>query len=156
MFNQSWGTGEILMPQLKVGERINGVIVVKPEKLGSPGEANVYVKVRIALGYHIGGLEKEAKSSLEETRLEMKLPDGLTLQHDWQGPKTEKLNDGSSGYRKDVVFQNRLQVEPGVAPGKLKIQIKIFFQVCNEALCWPPEEISREIELEVGNGMEGK
>jgi DsbC/DsbD-like thiol-disulfide interchange protein len=156
MLVESSAAEEISMPPLKPGERVNAAAVVEPHKLGAGRGANVYVKMRIALGHHVCGLEKLEKGSLAPTKIEVKLPEGFSLDHEWWGPKAEKLEDGSSGYTGDVVFRNGLRAKPGSASGKLKIEIKISFQVCNEALCWPPEEISREIELEVEAGTEAK
>jgi len=48
-----------------------------------------------------------------------------------------------------VLFKRRFLVESG-AGGKVHKLPAIFrFQVCNEALCWPPETISLETEFEV-------
>jgi hypothetical protein len=48
-----------------------------------------------------------------------------------------------------VLFKRRFVVERGAASKIHKLSAALRFQVCNEALCWPPETISLETEIEV-------
>ena len=51
---------------------------------------------------------------------------------------------GSEPFR----VEEQRAVERGEAR-KHKLPVKLRYQVCNEALCWPPENIVLETELEV-------
>jgi hypothetical protein len=60
-------------------------------------------------------------------------------------------DDGSRTLSGDILFQRRYTiVDQGVGPmpGE-KIPVDLTFQVCNEALCWPPETIRLETLLNV-------
>ena len=132
---------------LKPGERINAGAVIEPSLVTTEQKPWVYVKARIAPGHHVYGLKKALESAIP-TKLEMRLPDGISLAGEWSAPRPDKSGSAEI-YRKEVVFRNRLVIGGKVSPGKYKARIKIAFQVCNEALCWPPEELEREVEFEV-------
>jgi DsbC/DsbD-like thiol-disulfide interchange protein len=138
---------EIKMPELKPGERIATRAVVQPARFGPGEQARIFLKVLIAPGHYIYALKKSSNSSTP-TSVELKLPDGLKLAGEWEGPPPEKIGE-ASGYRKEVVFRNRLVAGKDVALGKQKADIKVAFQVCNEAVCWPPESRVTPAEFEL-------
>jgi hypothetical protein len=108
-------------------------------------EIPVFVKVRLAPGFHIYALEK-TNSPNRATEIEAKLPAGLRLDEPWRGPEPKKLSDGSRVYENQAVFTNVLKGTPN---GE-KVEITVSFQVCNELLCWPPEKLIREAVFERG------
>ncbi len=138
---------EIPMSPLKPGDKLVAGAAVHPVKFSSEQKPWLFVKVQIASGHHIYAMKKSLKSSLP-TRLTVTLPDGVALTGEWEAPEPEKIA-GALVYRKEVVFRNRLTIDKKVAPARHKAQIELSFQVCNEALCWPPDDLIKEVEFEV-------
>ena len=139
---------DIPMAALAPGQRIDAAIAIEPKKIGPSKSVGLFVKLRIAPGHYIYSLERSGKSN-EPTSFEVNLPNGFSLSGPWKGPEPKRQTDGSKVFRGDVVFWNHLSASPAVPPGKRKMSVKVSFQVCNEAVCWPPQKISRELELEV-------
>jgi hypothetical protein len=138
---------DVPVPKLRPGEKIAIGAKVQPSRVTAAKSPWLFVKVQIAPGHHIYALEKSLSSSVP-TRVEVKLPDGVRLEGPWSPPRPEKIG-GALVYRKEVVFPNRLLLNKDFPPGKYKAEIKVSFQVCNEALCWPPESLVTEVEFEV-------
>jgi DsbC/DsbD-like thiol-disulfide interchange protein len=138
---------EIPLPERKSGERVVLGAKIQPAKSSAEQKPKILVNLVIAPGHHIYGLKKSLSSSVP-MKVEVKLPDGFKLADDWQAPQPEKIG-GASVYRKEVLFRNRVSVPKNAAPGKHKAEIKVSFQVCNEALCWPPESLVTDVEFEV-------
>lgn len=129
---------EIKLEAPSAAQRINMAVAVG--RSSENKEIPVFVKVRLAPGYHIYALEK-TNSRNQATEIEAELPPGLRLEGQWRGPEPKKLSDGSRVYEKEVVFTNVLK---GTSKGQ-KVEITLSFQVCNELLCWPPEKLRREV-----------
>jgi len=142
------------MPELKAGERVIARSKIEPSKFSREQKASVFVKLQIAPGHHIYSLKKSLSSSVPTT-VELKLPDGVKLDAEWEAPKPEKVGEALV-YRKQVVLRNRLALSEKIPPGKHKAEIRIRFQVCNEAVCWPPESLVTEVEFEVLNSVAEK
>ena len=138
---------DIPVPELKPGQRIGIGAKLQPSKVDPTQKPWLFVKLLIAPGHHIYAMEKSLSSSVP-TKVEVKFPDGVKLEGAWSPPSSEKIG-GALVYRKEVVFPNRLVLSKNLAPGKYKAEIKVSFQVCNEALCWPPESLVTEVEFEV-------
>ena len=138
------------VPELKLeapsaAQRINMAVAVGRSRENK--EIPVFVKVRLAPGYHVYALEK-TNSRNQATEIEAKLPAGLRLDGPWRGPEPKELSDGSRVYESEAIFTNVLK---GTPKGE-KVEITVSFQVCNELLCWPPEKLSREVVF--GKGEE--
>jgi hypothetical protein len=130
------------VPELKLeapsaAQRINMAVAVG--RSSENKEIPVFVKVRLAPGYHVYALEK-TNSRNQATEIEAKLPAGLRLDGPWRGPEPKKLSDGSRVYENEAVFTNVLKGTPKAE----KVEITVSFQVCNELACWPPEKLTRE------------
>lgn len=139
---------EIKLPDRKPGERIQAAAALSPSRL-APGEsAEIFLKVRLAPGHHIYALGKSG-SDLKPTAITVELPPNLSLAGDWKAPEPSALDDGSRVHKGEVIFRNRLTAGAGLPPGRLKIPVTLKYQVCNDLLCWPPEEILNAVELEV-------
>ena len=124
-------------------KRINMAVAVG--RSGENKEIPVFVKLRLAPGFHVYALEN-ANSRNQATVIEARLPAGLRLDGPWRGPEPKKLSDGSRVYENEAVFTN---VVKGTPKGQ-KLEITLSFQVCNELVCWPPEKLSREVVLGKG------
>ena len=113
-----------------------------------PGDSiTLFVKLRIAPGHHIYALEDSGCRNLP-TSLDATLPRVLKPDGSWVGPEPKVQKDGSRTIAVEALFRRRFMVERGEAR-KHKLPVKLRYQVCNEALCWPPENIVLETELEV-------
>lgn len=145
---------EIPMPERKTGQRVVVGAKIEPSRFSHEQKAQLFVKLQIAPGHHIDSLKKSLNSSVPTT-VEIKLPDGAKLDAEWEAPKPEKIGEALV-YRKEVVLRNRLVIGEKVAPGKHKAEMRIRFQVCNEAVCWPPESLVTEVEFEVPKSLAEK
>jgi DsbC/DsbD-like thiol-disulfide interchange protein len=75
------------------------------------------------------------------TRLELKLPRGVTQQSPWQLPvsKPKESPLGQVGtYANDVRFMVPLLVDPLAPPGKVEVQCTFHFQACSDSTCLSP------------------
>jgi len=128
--------------------RVTAGAAIQPAK-GSPGEVvTVFVKVRIASGHWIYALEDSGSSSLPTS---LATPSGSALRptEHWRGPEPKGKEDGSRIYKGEALFQRRFVIEPGATEALTKLPLTLTCQVCNEALCWPPETISLEPMLKI-------
>lgn len=129
--------------------RVTAAAIIQPA-IASPGDSiTVIVKVRIASGHWIYALEKSGSSNL---------PTALETPSDWQplgsaspwrGPEPKTKEDGSRIYAGEAVFQRRFVLGSPAKGAIRRLPITIKYQVCNEALCWPPATISLEPVLKV-------
>ena len=129
---------EIKLEAPSAAQRINMAVAVGQSSENK--EIPMFVKVRLAPGFHIYALEKTSSRN-QATEIEAELPPGLRLEGPWRGPEPKKLSDGSRVYEKEAVFTNILK---GTPKGQ-KAKITLSLQVCNELVCWPPEKLSREV-----------
>jgi hypothetical protein len=102
------------------------------------------VKLRIASGHWIYALEDSGSHSQPTALAVMneKLP--LRADGPWRGPEPKVKSDGARTYAGEAVFERRFVVGPVSEKTNSKLPITIKYQVCNEALCWPPATISLE------------
>lgn len=140
---------EITVPAPEGTNRVTASAIIQPV-VASPGNSiTVTVKVRIAPGHWIYALENSGSRNQ---------PTALETQHDWQplrstgpwrGPEPKTKGDGSRIYASEAVFQRRFVLDSSARETTRKLPIRIKYQVCNEALCWPPATISVEPVLKV-------
>ncbi len=115
----------------------------------SRGETvTVFVKVRVAPGHHIYALDKPGTMNIP-TSLEAELPRTIRPEGPWRGPDPKVSEDGSRILSGDLLFQRRFRIEPQAEAGTCEVLIQIKYQVCNEALCWPPATIPLKLQLKV-------
>lgn len=136
---------EIPLPKFERGQKIVAAARAHPQKVKAGENLTLFLKVRISPGHHIYAFENTG--SAEPTKIEANLRKVATG-HGWTGPKPAD-EKGTSVYKGEVLFQSKLHLRHSTAPGKYTIPVKMTFQVCNEALCWPPETLIREVEVEV-------
>jgi hypothetical protein len=141
---------QITVPPPEGTNRVTAGAIIQPA-IASPGDSiTVIVKVRIAPGHWIYALENSGSRNQ---------PTAFETQHDgqplrsvgpWRGPEPKTKSDGSRIYAGEAVFQRRFVLESPAKEATRKLPITIKYQVCNEALCWPPATISVEPVLRVG------
>jgi hypothetical protein len=128
--------------------RVTAGIAVRSAK-AAPGEVvTVFVKARVAEGHWIYAMEKSRSKNIP-TRIEDSVPIGFEARGPWRGP-APKVQDGSRILAgDDLLFQRQFRIATRVEPQKCKLRFKLEFQVCNDLVCWPPESIDMEAELEI-------
>jgi hypothetical protein len=129
-------------------KRVTAGVAAQPSTV-RPGESfTLFVKARIAPGHHIYALEDSGCSNLP-TSLDAALPGVLAPDGPWRGSEPKQHDDGSRTLADEVLFKRRFLIERGAGGKTHKLPATLRFQVCNEALCWPPETISLETQFEV-------
>ena len=143
------------MPEMGVAapspaERVATGVAVQPGHV-RPGETvTVFVKVRLAPGFHIYALEDSGGSNVPTTiNASLRLRQVLEADSPWRGPEPQSQPDSSRTLAGDLVFQRRFLVKDHAQPGRYQLPLTVYLQVCNEALCWPPETIALETQLDV-------
>jgi hypothetical protein len=140
----------IRLTQTVSGERLQAGIGLSTNKI-VPGESfTLFLKIKTAEGHWIYDLDKSGSSNIP-TSIETVLPPGVVPQGKWITAKAKQKTDGSRVYQGEFVFSRRFsfQKKPETRFGKQRIALKLSFQICNEALCWPPEHLQLETEVEL-------
>ncbi len=140
---------EIAVPAPSDATRLAAGVAVQPGRARLGEEVTVYVKVRLAPGFHIYGLDDGGNSNNVPTSISVALSQVLESGSAWRGPKPKAQDDGSRILTGDVLFERRFLVRAQARPGRYVVPVKVSLQVCNEAACWPPETIALEAGLEV-------
>ena len=139
-------TIQVTAPSAK--QRVSAAVALQPAN-AAPGEiVTVFIKVRIAEGHWIYALDKSGSENLP-TRIEAKLPREIQQDGPWRGPEPKLKPDGARAIAGEALFSSRVLVEGYARSAKHKLLLKLEFQVCNDLVCWPPETIDMEAELEV-------
>jgi len=139
---------EISPPAPGGTKRITAAVAVQPRTVRAGDTLTLFVKARIAAGHHVYALDDSGCSNLP-TSLEAGMRGVLTPDGPWRGPEAKLEDDGSRTLAGEVLFKRRFIVARGAGNKIYKFPVTLRFQVCNEALCWPPETISLETEFEV-------
>jgi hypothetical protein len=139
---------EIVLPAPTSTKRVTVGAAVQPAAVRPGDTLTLFVKERIAAGHHIYALEDSGCSNLP-TALDAALRNVLTPDGPWRGPEPKVNQDGSRTLAGEVWFKRRFLVGSSANSRTYQLPITLRFQVCNEALCWPPETISLETEFEV-------
>ena len=62
---------------------------------------------------------------------------------------TEKYDPGfdmtSFYHQGDTRFSNQVLMKDDLIPGVYELVVKVYYQVCNDRLCYPPQEVSKKI-----------
>lgn len=118
-----------------------------------PGETfKVAVELKINGGWHINANPVNDEFLLPTT-LTMEENSGLKiLQTSYPKPKTGKFEYSEAElqiYSTEALLGLLVKAEEDLAPGALKLRLKINYQACNDRFCLPPKEISLEIPVAV-------
>jgi len=139
---------EMIVPAPTGTKRVTASVAVQPRTVRRGETLTLFVKARIAPGHHIYALEDSGCSNLP-TSLDATLRGVITPDGPWHGPEPKQHDDGSRTLTGEVLFKRHFLVESGAGGKTHKLPATLRFQVCNEALCWPPETITLETEFEV-------
>lgn len=96
---------------------------------------------KIAPGYHIYGPQDEV---MKPFRVELTLPDGLSLDRPLAYPPPKSIRDEALGklvthYSSDIPMPViRLKASEELSQGELRIQALVTYQACDESSCFPP------------------
>jgi hypothetical protein len=125
-------------------------MLIHPSTVAPGDTVTVLVKARIAAGHWIYALGKSG-SVTEPTSLEISWPDLLSPLGQWMSTAPKLKQDGSRTYSGTVLFQKEFRVGSKAADQLLKLPLRLKFQTCNEAVCFPPQEITVQAELKVSS-----
>ena len=129
--------------------RVTAGVAPQPARVAAGETVTVFVKARIAEGHWIYALEKSGSKNLP-TRMEDSVSAALEALGPWRSPAPKTQEDGSRTLTGDeVFFQRQYRIATDARAQKHKLRFKLEFQVCNDMVCWPPETIDMETELEV-------
>ncbi len=144
-------------PPLTVAEptvtnRVTAGALLWPKRAHPNEVVTLYIKVRLAPGFHIYALDHSGVSTMP-TKIIDSLPNALRPQCPWRSTAPKTLEDGSRVLMGDVLFQRPLRVSAAARPGTNVVPVELQFQICNEALCWPPDKLQLKTQLEVLSSM---
>ena len=123
---------------------------IDPGKAAPGATVTVAVRLRILEPWHIYAVNKPTGVSVP-TKLELKLPAGVTKVGEWDIPKPKAYESDEEVfiYAKDVVFRHQVKVADD-ASGLLNIKCDVKYQPCNNDSCKPPTSGVASVALEVG------
>jgi hypothetical protein len=128
--------------------------VVRPAS-ATVGEAvTVAVRMKIAPGWHTYA-SAGTGGTVEVTRLEESLPNGIKTAGDWRMPEARPERDGSETYSGDVVFLRTFRLDTARA-GTVELPIRVSFQACNHEQCLPPKSITLTARWEIKPRASGR
>jgi hypothetical protein len=97
---------------------------------------------RTAIGWHVSAVESADQAApAEPTRLDLRLPPGVSLDGDWVLPQPENCVDAMGrrrAYTDDVTFRRRIKIDDRQLPGILAVPCTVSYQACNDTLCTRP------------------
>jgi hypothetical protein len=104
----------------------------------SDRSVELFVRFRVAEGYHIYAMDRRAGENIPTT-IELDADAFLTPDGPWQMlPATSSSTATLHG---EFYFCRRFLVHQTGPPQQRTTEIKIGYQACNDAVCWPPETI---------------
>lgn len=137
---------ELAAPSLS--ERVSAAATVQPSLL-HPGErGTVFIRIRVAAGCHVYPLEDPA-TRYTATTIRWEAPDALMQEGPWLGPEPRVELDGSRTLSGDLWFQGPFRVSAAASQQSIVLRLQLSFQVCNEAVCWPPETKTLETRMDI-------
>ena len=141
-------TPEIVVPVPKGTNRVTAAAVFHPVTAHAGETVSLLVKARIAPGHWIYAVDDSGSHNVATTVItESGHP--FRLAEPWRSSQPKVKSDGSRVYAAEVVLQSRFQIDRAAADGMQRLPVTLRYQVCNEALCWPPATISLEPVLKV-------
>jgi hypothetical protein len=143
---------EVQIEPLTEGKRVAVGAAFQSSKASSGQAVPLFVRIRIAPGHHIYALDEKGSNN-EASAIKVNFPPtySFSLAGPWRGPEP-KVVKGQRIYEGEVLFRNQVVIGSYMAQKAHKFSIETTFQVCNEALCWPPEKVTREVTLEIVSG----
>ncbi len=136
------------VPEPSSTNRLTAGALVWPNRARPGQPVTLFLKVRVAPGFHIYALDHSGRSTVP-TKISGALPDALQPQGPWRSTPPKTIEDGSRALMGDILFQRSLEASPKARPGSNEVAVELEFQLCNEAACWPPEKVHLKTILEV-------
>jgi hypothetical protein len=124
---------------------------VRPLSTTKGETTTVAVRMKMAPGWHTYA-SAGAEGSVEVTRLEEKLPNGVKAQGDWRNPDARPQRNGCEIYSGDAVFLRTFRLT-STDTGEVTLPIRVSFQACNEERCLPPTSITLKVRWKVVQGQ---
>jgi cytochrome c biogenesis DsbD-like protein len=139
---------QINVPAPSAKARVTAAIAVQPSTV-APGETlTIFIKARVAEGHWIYALENSGSETIP-TGIEASVPSALKAEGPWRSPAPKTQADESRTLAGELLFARPYLIESRTQPQKHKLRFKLKFQVCNELVCWPPESVDIETEVEI-------
>lgn len=139
---------EVVTPAPTATNRVTAAATFHPASASRGDTVTLLVRVRIAPGHYIYALDKSGTRNLPTT-LDTEMSGILQPEDRWLGPEPKIKEDGSRTLSGDFLFQRRFRVMRQPAAENWKALTRLEYQVCNEALCWPPATIPLETQLKI-------
>ena len=117
--------------------------------LQGPKDSNsnyrLVVSFDIKQGWHL--YANETNSGGQVVTVDWKQPDGVKAIGDWKKPQGEFYAKDPQAriYTNQFDFTCEIAIDSLAKAGEIEVQIS--YQVCNQNLCLPPEEITKTVEV---------
>jgi hypothetical protein len=123
---------------------------IAPGKAKSGDTVTFAVRARTAESWHIYAFDHTGVGS--PTKIELELPADMEALGQWLAPDARLYPSTPPGsvFEGDMMFQQRLKIADGAAPGPREVKCKFAYQTCNDAFCNPPTsmELTAIVEIE--------
>jgi hypothetical protein len=131
------------------GSPVSATLTLDPVRANRGDEVVLTVKLEIEPLWEVSALEEHPTAPA--TRLELELPDSVSMESDWHAPKTSRsiAPDGHPVYVDEALFIRKLRVKPDSPAGKLPVKCRLHFQACNDQQCLAPAEVELAVSFEV-------
>jgi DsbC/DsbD-like thiol-disulfide interchange protein len=140
---------ELLQEMKESGRLVDARAGLTPPVIRAGESATLVTAVRIKPGWHIyapGGVSRYAIP----TRLEVKLPEGISPVAGWQYPPGK----GKSGrdeliYENSVVISGSLKSAAGLNPGRRSLMCTVYYVACDESICLRLDAQSLKVDFDI-------
>jgi DsbC/DsbD-like thiol-disulfide interchange protein len=140
---------ELLQGMKESGQPVAARAGLVPAVIRAGESATLVAAVKIRPGWHIyapGGVSRYAIP----TRLEVKLPEGISPVAGWKYPPGIGKQDREELiYENSVVISGSLKSAPGLNPGRRSLVCSVYYVACDESVCLPPEAQSLKVDFDI-------
>ncbi len=123
---------------------------IAPTKAKAGDTVTFAVRARTADSWHIYAFDHTGVGVA--TKLDLELPADIEVDGQWLAPEAKPYPSAQPSlvYEGDMMFQQRLKIAAGAAPGPREVKCKFGYQTCNDSFCNPPTsvELSAIVEIE--------
>jgi len=118
-----------------------------PAELRAGDSATLVAAIKIKPGWHIYAPGGALRYTIP-TRMETKLPEGMSATSDWTYPKGT-LNGEDLVYEGSVVLTLPLGADQDLGPGRRSLVCSIYYVACEGMRCLPPEGQALQVDFEI-------
>ncbi len=112
------------------------------------GQSNVplmaIVRLQILEGHHIYSIADSVEN--RKTTLTLELPEGFEAVGEWHGPAPRKKARNMI-YEGEAAFGHFIKIADDTEPGTYTFPVHVKYQICDDAVCWPPD--SKRLDISV-------